>query len=211
MKSLRRKFTLIELLVVIAIIAILASMLLPALSRARAAAQAIKCVSNLRQCGTVFFLYATDNNEKFPWPAADGEMTPTDNWFTRMGDANNNYFADPNRKLVSCPTGSSANVSQIYGYNHASALRVTFGSMTQPTTMVVLADSRNVNNLQTYEIVSGVVVGDDVGHIYMAHSKKGNIVYGDGHVAATAEGELKDVFIPALGTAGDTGTYIVAN
>jgi prepilin-type N-terminal cleavage/methylation domain-containing protein len=62
----RRAFTLVELLVVIGIIAILIAILLPALQAAREHAKSVQCLSNLRGCGQILYIYATQNKGMFP-------------------------------------------------------------------------------------------------------------------------------------------------
>jgi len=72
-----KRFTLIELLVVIAIIAILASLLLPTLGRAKDKAKDVQCLSNLKQIGIGWALYAEDNSGSYPSSPEDGNIMMT--------------------------------------------------------------------------------------------------------------------------------------
>ena len=100
---LRRAFTLIELLVVIAIIAILAAILFPVFAQAREKARQTACLSNCRQIGMAFTMYATDYDSFLPlttFPVASNSWT----------DQTQPYIK--NRQIYRCPSDDSTNWSQ---------------------------------------------------------------------------------------------------
>ena len=206
-----QNFTLIELLVVIAIIAILASMLLPAIGKVREKGRQIKCVSNEKQIATGMFMYLGDNKERFPsyrWTLPGGTVY----WAASL--VASNYTGG---KTFSCPTHAlsspfvvpksndlySASWQYVdYGYNYMylgslwwaadPAARIATASLAtimKPARMVMFAESAFAQPFRNYGVyavdASGWSTAGKV--LWPNHGKYCVVGWVDGHVAtATA-------------------------
>ncbi len=202
----RRGFTLIELLVVIAIIAILAAILFPVFARAREKARQASCLSNTKQLGLAFMMYAFDYDETIPptylgnW-RADAPTEWPDLIYPYVKNAQ--VFACPSEHwdlnlVVMRPVPLSYGMNMEFGY---SAPGVPLARIDKPAETILIADSgahwcsngTSVCTGHTKYINWVRRVDEYTRHsIYLRHNETANVAFCDGHSKAQKAGYVYD-------------------
>ncbi len=218
----KKAFTLIELLVVIAIIAILAAMLLPALSQAKNKARKINCASNLKQVSLSCRLWEGDNGDKFPWAVTVTNGGCQAN-MAYNGNANNspltytvflcisNQLTTP--KVAYCPsdtvtsTRTTVQLTSWPGFGSANYSYFIGGDAVESDPQMILAGDWNTT---TTSGGSGVVAGKSqqyTGALWYWTPK--DVHQGSGNLALT-DGSVQSTTISGLQTFMQNGTNSVA-
>ena len=199
----KRKFTLIELLFVIAIIAILASILLPSLQKAKAASQRIKCANNLKQIFVATSMYISDN--KGNWPVKDNFGVDNRFWSMKLGEymqASGRYDI---QKRFLCPAVSIPLIASEwelldYAYNYYLLYYPDFSTMTGAyyrnlcagrvnfSRTMYCMDSARISGNQ-YTLTTYTNNATYYSRIFM-HLKNTNVSFADGHVAAQKQADV---------------------
>ena len=210
-----RGFTLIELLVVIAIIAILAALLLPALSGAKKKGKGAECISNQKQIGIAFRLWANDNGEKFPWvvDAANGGSLNSIDW-TDHFRAVSNELVTP--KVLYCPTDRQKAAGQVWpapgldGDRHISFFVGLDAEETKPQT--ILAGDRNVYDAAAgvYDLTWTPAFGTSIQATWdnTMHENNGYILLSDGSVQHATTQQLRDQIFANVSSSTSTNASV---
>jgi prepilin-type N-terminal cleavage/methylation domain-containing protein len=199
--SANRAFTLIELLVVIAIIAILASLLLPALSRAKAKAKTTECVNNARQVAVGLRMWANDNAGKFPWvidPPEGSKNTPE--WIDHFRICSNELVTP---KILVCPQHKGKTVAEKWelaaGLENVSYFVGLTADESNPQTLLT-GDSNILGGGGGLNPYWNIFLGGSIDATWdgTVHGERGNLALSDGSVQMLTTMALRDQISTAL-------------